>query len=156
VAAGEPLPLIWDAFCYTVIIARLDADYRSPWWIPYRIACTVVQDEAANFVAETVPLATTVLADVASASACGIDVSAAQAALAAPAATTLGGASYAAAGSALAASQATVESRMAAAESQLGSGDFPSIVTTAGQLAQLAAARGYIARAAANLANASS
>lgn len=155
-AAGEPVPLIWDAFCYTVIIARLDADYRSPWWIPYRIACTVVQDEATGLVAEIPSLAASALADLASAAACGADVSVAQATLAAPGATTLGGTSYSAAIATLSASRAAVESDMAAAESQLGTGDFPSTVATAGRLAQLATARGYVARAAINLANASS
>src|ERR1035438_3000846 len=41
-AEGSSWPLTWDWFFYTVVIARFDADYTRPNWIPYRITCTVV------------------------------------------------------------------------------------------------------------------
>lgn len=48
--AGIALPLTWDIFFYTVLIADFYADYRNGWWIPYHIICTVVRDEASALI----------------------------------------------------------------------------------------------------------
>ena len=40
--AGEALPLGWDGWRYTVVISRFEADSANPWWVPYRISCTVL------------------------------------------------------------------------------------------------------------------
>lgn len=154
--AGQALPLIWDAFYYTVVVGSFIAEYSSPWWIPYRIGCVVVQDEAAAAVGAAIDLGTMVLNDLSTAASCGVDVSGPQAALAQVGASVPGGTNYAAARAALNATGAALEGELGASESQLGSGDFAAMATAAGQLAQLSTARGYVARAAANLANAGS
>ena len=61
---GLPLPLIWDAFFYTVVIREFVADYQCGWWIPYRINCTVLQDEAAAIVDAVADLAGSVLGEI--------------------------------------------------------------------------------------------
>ena len=66
-AQGLPLPLTWDVFFYMVVIRSFEADYRSGWWIPYRIACTVVRDEAGALIDAGISLATSAVSDVASA-----------------------------------------------------------------------------------------
>lgn len=45
--AGEPLPLYWGGQYYTVLIATLELDYKYGHWVPYKITCTVLRDEAA-------------------------------------------------------------------------------------------------------------
>ncbi len=58
------LPLAWDAFLYTVVLEQFEADYRSPWWIPYRLSCTVLRDEAAALVSTSWQLAPALSADL--------------------------------------------------------------------------------------------
>lgn len=153
--AGGPLTLSWDAFLYTVVIARFEASYASPWWIPYRIVCTVLRDEASAVVQAAGALLDGVLADVGVAAG-GVDVSAVQTALAVSGAAVAGSAAQAAALAALGSVQATVQADMDAAGAALmAAADLPSAAAAAGQLAQLADARGYVARAQVNLANAS-
>ena len=40
--SGQPILLIWPTFARLVIITQFVADFRSPSWIPYQLACTVV------------------------------------------------------------------------------------------------------------------
>ncbi len=40
--SGEIVWLTWESFRRRVIVRSLSADYHSPWWIPYQIGCTVV------------------------------------------------------------------------------------------------------------------
>ena len=86
--AGIALPLTWDVLFYTVLIAEFRADYCNGWWIPYRIVCTVLQDEASALLQPVVSLATAALADIGAAagyaSDTGVDLSPLQTALAAP------------------------------------------------------------------------
>lgn len=155
-AEGLALPLAWDAFAYLVVIAAFEAIYERPNWVPYRIACTVLLDQTQVATALVAPLATTVLGDLSAASS-GVDTSAAQAALAQPGAATLGTGAYGGAvdavGAALAQAQAGIASAGAAL---LGATDPVSAASAAGQLAQSADAGGFLSRAAANLANATS
>ena len=146
---GQPLPLAWDAFLYTVIVERFEADYRSPWWVPYRISCTVLRDEAAAIVSDFVGLDPALAADLLAA---GSVAAAATVAVAAPNATIAGTAAYAAAQASIAATLATLDSQTAAAARSLASGDLPTAANAAGMLAQLSAARAYAARASSNLA----
>ena len=170
---GIALPLTWDIFFYTVVIRDFQADYRNGYWIPYRLVCSVLRDEAAALVETALSLAGSVAGDLAAAAAqglSGIDVSTAQVAMAAPGSTTVGTASYSQAFSALSAAQASCTASLPAAGSSLdaasailGTSDNPltgvaalgTATSASGQLAGLAAARGYIGRAALNLANAS-
>ena len=150
--AGAALPLAWDAFLYTVVVENFDADYRSPWWIPYRLSCTVLRDEAAAIVTAASSLAPALTIDLLAA---GSVATAASAAVAAPGATTAGTAAYAAAQSSLAASLSSIDSQVTAATPSLQSPDLPAAAAAAGMLARLTAARAYTARAARNLVGAS-
>ena len=150
--AGLPLLLAWDAFFYTVVIESFEADYRSPWWIPYRLSCAVLRDEAAVLVTAALSLAPTIAADLASA---GLFASAAALAVSKPGATSAGTASYAAATARVNTTVSSLNSQIAAAEPALHVPDVPSAMAAAGQLAQLTAAHAYTARAARNLSAAS-
>ena len=169
---GLPLPLIWDAFFYTVVIREFTADYECGWWIPYRIACTVLRDEAAAAVDTVASLAGAVLGDVgaavAAAAPAGIDLSALPAALSVTGSTVAGTAAYGTAYAAINTGQASIATATANTEPTLpqtalfGAGT-PSdaiagtnaAVTASGQLAALSTANTYLGRAAANMANAS-
>ncbi len=152
---GLPLPLYWDAFAYLVVIAAFDAAYERPNWVPYRIACTVLLDETQALSTILAPLAVTVAADLGAASA--VDTSAATAALGLPGATTLGTANYEGAVGAVGAALGQAASTMNSAGVALaGAADPVSAASAAGTLALAADANGYLSRAAANLANASS
>ena len=77
--SGLTVSLTWDVFFYSVIIKSFEADYHSGWWIPYRIRCTVVCDEASGASDTTMSLTSDALSDVATAcsfaSAVGINLS---------------------------------------------------------------------------------
>jgi hypothetical protein len=152
-AAGEELSLSWDAFCYNVVIERLDLDFRNPWWIPYRISCAVVMDLAQTIIASTVDLADSIVDDLTSASAF-VDVSTAIAATSLPSALTQGNGDYAAATIAVSNAGAAISQGIASAQRGLVATDLASVVSASGSLAQLCAARGYVGRSAANLQNA--
>jgi hypothetical protein len=153
---GLPLPLAWDGFAYLVVIAGFQATYERSNWVPYCITCTVLADPAVVATNIAASLGATVQSDLLAANA-GTDTTAAQAALAAPGATTLGTANYDSAVSSVTAAQGQVAAGMTSANaSLLTAADPVSAATAAGQLAQLADAQGYLGRAAANLANATS
>ncbi len=150
--AGAALPLAWDAFLYTVIIERFEADYRSPWWIPYRLTCSVLRDEAAAVVTALVEFAPAITSDLLAA---GSFTTAAVAAVTSPGATTAGTAAYVAAQATLATTLSGLNAQVTAAQPALQSADVPTAIAAAGFLASLTAARAYAARAARNLAGAS-
>ena len=150
--AGTNLPLAWDAFAYTVVIEHFEADYRSPWWIPYRISCSVLRDEVAAIVTAFIQLAPTLTSDLLAA---GSFATAASVAVSASGATTAGTAANAAAQSSLAITLTSLDAQIATASGSLNAPDLPTTVANAGLLAQLAAARAYTARAARNLSAAS-
>ena len=149
-AGGSQLNLSWDAFSYNVVIGNLTLDFRNPWWIPYKISCEVVQDLAQNVPALSLKLADSILDDLTSASAF-VDVSGAIAATSLPDALTQGNGDYAAAAIAVSNAGRAISQGIVAAQAELGSSDLATIVSASGQLAQLCAARGYVARSAANL-----
>ncbi len=161
-AGGGSWPLTWEWFFYTVVIARFDADYARSNWVPYRVTCKVVRDETAAAVGATVSLVTSVLNDLASAQNLGSTVafSGAIGSLVPTQATQPGSSSYAGASAALAGASQQIDAGIAGTDEQLGIAsvsDASGLDTTtnlAGQLAALTAARGYVGRAVANLANA--
>lgn len=173
-AQGALLPLTWDVFFYTAVICSFEAEYSKNWWIPYRITCTVLRDEAGGLIDFPVAPGNQPPSDIAAAavltSGTGIDLSPLQAAIAAPAATTPGSAAYLAAQGIAGQAQAQIGSDLAAAEAQLsaaapaavpmGQGSVNAGIAAIGeaakaaaQLGVLAAARGYLGRAIVNLAN---
>lgn len=162
-AEGSLWPLAWDAFFYSVVVARFDADYAHSNWIPYRITCTVLRDEAEALVEAAVSLAAGALADLTSADGfdSGVDFSSPLAALAAPGATTRGSAAYGTSLGVLSGASEQIDGSMTTQESVLNSaspdsaGGLTQATGAAGNLAALAGARGYVQRAVANLQNAS-
>ncbi len=152
-AAGAMLSLTWDAFCYNVVIERLELDFRNPWWIPYHVSCAVVVDTAQNVVARFVDLAGSIADDLTSASSF-TDVATAITAISVPDALTRGNGDYEAATVALSNVQGALTQGIGSAQGALGSTDLATVVSASGTLAQLCAARGYVGRSAANLVNA--
>jgi hypothetical protein len=156
-AEGAALPLTWDAFCYAVVIARFAADYAHPNWVPYRLTCTVLRDEAASPPTTMPNLAASLAADLATAA---TNTSAATTALAVAGATSRGTPAYAAATIALATTTATLRATIAANETTLTAASpttAPGLTTaynTAGTIAAATLSLGYISRAGKNLANA--
>jgi hypothetical protein len=172
-ASGITLPLTWDVFFYTVTISEFFAEYRNNWWIPYQITCTVLRDEASAIAQTVVSLATAALSDIASAAAdalnAGVDLSPLQATLGAPGATVRGTGSYSTAQASLSTMQSSMGASIDSADAALAGVDFANASSPevsagrlleatdiAGQLGSLTSVRTYVARAAVNLANASS
>jgi hypothetical protein len=170
-AQGQPLPLIWDAFYYTVLIARFEADYNRLNWVPYKLTCTVLRDDSATLLAPLADLAGSLLGDL-NAAAPATSVIATTAALAVSGATSRGTPAYAAATVALAANRTALTSSIASAEGTIGAGpfapssrtppapqfsanDFNTAADAASALAVSTQALGYVQRASVNLANAS-
>jgi hypothetical protein len=172
--AGLTLPLSWDVFYYSVVISEFTAEYQAGWWIPYRLSCTVVQDEVQLAEGLIATLAGQAGNDLASAAALGgasgINFAGAEGALAAPDATTLGTGAYLGAQTAVSGLQNSISGGMGQAATALASTATPlagsnalagvsalsSATSAAGTLAGLAAAQGYVGRTATNLSNASS
>ena len=169
---GLPLPLTWDVFFYSVIIDSFQADYLNSHWIPYRISCTVIRDEASALIETALSLAASTLADVssaiASAAVAGVDLTDTQSAITASGATTSGTASFAAAQSSLTGAQSSLTASLTASEQSLTGTDLinasnandgitrlSQATVSAGELSQIAQARSYLGRAALNLVHAS-
>lgn len=159
---GGTWPLTWDQFFYTVMIARFDAEFDRPNWIPYRIACKVLRDEVEAMATTVVTLADGVLSDLAAADGYGSGVALGPAigSLNVPEAAQPGSAAHAIARATLLSASdgvdfsiGTTENAIAAA-SWSDAGGLGATVVQAGQLAALTGARGYVRRAAANLDNA--
>lgn len=161
-ADGSVWPLVWDAFFYTVVVAAFAADYARSNWIPYRIACTVLRDEAEAVVEAALSLSADALGDLTSAAAMGsgIDFSAASTALGAPGATSYGSAAYGSAVGALSDVSAAIDPSVTAQEAALNAAEpdtaagLTQATGAAGNLAALTGARGYAQRALVNLQNA--
>lgn len=175
-AAGVMLPLTWDVFLYTVVISEFQAIYQNTGWIAYKIACTVVRDEASAFIQPAISLAASTMADAITAGSqailAGVDVTGSQAALAASGATTRGTSAYLAAQTAVSTDQASIATGLGIAQSTLGGAASitPPVDTDAASasIAQLngataaaqttsilTVAKAYLGRVAANLNNAS-
>jgi hypothetical protein len=170
---GGVLPLTWDVYFYSVVIRDFAVDYRNPYWVPYRLCCTVLRDEAGAVIDTALSLGSSLLADVGAAigqGLAGLDLSSTQASIAVPGVTTLGTPAYNGAVTALGSAQTQIGTGLSAAGSDLngasaligstsdpvvGAGALQSATMAAGRLGNLASARGYIGRAAVNIAGAS-
>lgn len=137
---GEPIPLIWDSFYYTVLMRQFDATYTSATWIPYSVSCAVVRDEAAGLLEAAVDLTASVLGDVmtaaGSATLAGLDISGLMSAF--------GGGSPAPYGmdnhTQLLSARASLSNRMQAAEGDLTSARFTTVDTPEAAVSSLSAA----------------
>jgi len=144
-AAGNQVTLSWDQFFYSVVIESLTMDFRNPWWIPYRISCAVVIDQAQS-VPEFLPgLADTILDDLTSASAY-FNVSQAVVATSVPDALTPGSADNARALAILASAAGAIEQNIQSVQARLNDSNLSVLVSSSGSLAQLCVARGYVGR----------
>jgi hypothetical protein len=160
-ADGSVWPLSWAGFFYSVVVASFHADFARSNWIPYRIACTVLRDEAEAVVEMALSLGANALADLSAADGFGaVDLSGSLGALAADGAGTPGTGAYGAATGSLLMASGAIEGGMTQAgaalvAAPLGTPDgLYGAAGAAGQLAALAGARGYVRRAQANLAQA--
>ena len=141
---GAVWTLAWDAFSFSVIIAEFEAQYERSNWIPYRVSCTVLADDAAVLAQAAVSVVGLALGDLAAAASYpGIDASGAIAALG-----LSGSAGQAASVLALGQLNAGIAQQMTVAGTTMASAsDVGTAVANAGTLAQLAAARGFALRA---------
>ena len=170
--SGAVLPLTWDVFFYTVIISQFHADYATSSWIPYKITCTVLRDEASAAIDAAVSLAATVVSDVGTAisqaASGGVDISSLQTAISSPQAMVRDTSAYGTAQSGLSGAQSSLTAAINNAGTQLSTSavtasgtaasGIATLTTAAGaaqQLSQLTVAQAYVGRAAINLANAS-
>lgn len=154
-ADGGLLPLAWSSFVYTVAIARFHAEYATENWIPYRISCTVLRDEAEALVGAALSLGEGLLSDLADAA--GLDarlnLALPLAALAVSGSTASGTTAHARAAGALHAAGVAQDSAIAASTATLARSEMDTpagvagAVSAAGVLAVQVGARGYLARA---------
>ena len=148
---GVAVPLSWDVFTAVVVVSDLKLEYCNSWWIPYQVACTVVIGTQANDPGITAgDVVAGVVADLTVAQQAP-GVSAALLAIRSTSVIAAGNQGYAAASTLLsAANLATKQAVVNADATLLVAEDVPTLVTTAGLLASLSAAHGYIERAASN------
>jgi hypothetical protein len=66
---GSIWPLTWLDFTYSVLISRFEANFHRANWIPYRITCVVLRDEAGAAAETLLSAAQTALQDTATAAA---------------------------------------------------------------------------------------
>lgn len=171
---GATLPLSWDVFLYSVVISSFDAEYRKNWWIPYRLSCTILQEDVGTALASLAVPPEQVSSDIDTAaglaSDAGMDLSAVESAVAASGATTPGTAAYTSALSVGGQAQDQIATAISGIEAQLSAASVvtpPAAAGTAawavaaiaqaasgtGNLAALSAANGYMGRALFTLAN---
>jgi hypothetical protein len=162
-AGGAVWPLSWDSFFYSALIAEFRADYARVNWIPYRISCTVLRDEATALLSGTASLAVDALGDLSLAVNAGsaVDLSGALAALAMPGAETVGTAAYGGAVLSVGGAGAQIAAGVSAGEAALAATSLSDAAglgqagAVCGNLAALTNARGYVMRTQMNLQNAS-
>ena len=170
--AGQPMPLTWDVFSYTVILSEFEAAYERQAWIPYHITCKVLRDEASSITPATDSLASSLLADINAAtldsSTTQLDLTSLRDSFAAPGATTRDTGAFDAVQSGLAGVQSTISAQIITNEMNLRTtATQPDTSTQAAldcltaaslsaqQLAILVRTRAYVGRAGINLNNAS-
>jgi hypothetical protein len=169
-AAGNPLPLVWGQFYYTVLISDFTADTRYSM-VPYRISCLVLRNEATSPPedASSSDLTSATTSDMGSA----LDVAPAdaqatlettQSSLAAIGTISPAGTSTVTALAAVTQASDTLETMRESTEasvntivanagtSLVGSAtDLTNAVAATAELAQLTAAQGYVGRMSVNL-----
>ncbi len=155
-AAGLAVPLVWDSFYYTVIIADFTAEYRKPNFIPFSVGCVAVSDPLAALAALAMSAVNLVANDLTAATAFSVQ---AGLSLAGVNATSLGGFSSVqnALGAAIGSGGTALTSAVSVLNGASGAGAgvaaVNDIASASSQLAGLSAMNGYVNRAANNLAN---
>lgn len=166
-SSGVPLPLTWDTFFYSVLVSNFTAQYSNQAWVPYKLKCTVLRDEAVDLVMAFVSTSESLVDDMNAAGSIvtipGVDFNALAALVSAPDATTCGTDTYQVAQNGLASSLATLSTQRQNVEQALSTvdlstasadtalADLPAGTLAAQQLAGLAQAQGFVGRALVNL-----
>lgn len=170
--SGSVYTLTWDVFIYSVVIKRFIADYRNGWWIPYKITCAIVMDEASVAVDRVASPGEAIRGDLGSAnelgSLTGADMSAIAAASSTSYALSEGTSAVTALSQTVSQTIIALDDSIACAETDVSSAAavtdtsssaivavtlVDSVVGMCGQLAASVTARAYLARACTNLAN---
>jgi hypothetical protein len=148
---GLTVALSWDVFAASVIISDLKLSYCNSWWIPYQIVCTVVVGtQAIDSLAPGGGILAAVITDLTLAGQAP-GVGAAFSAVNSASAISVGSPGYATASTALATADQAISQALANSDAAMQSAtDVPTLVSTAGSLASLSAAAGYVGRAATN------
>ncbi len=147
--SGLAVPLIWNGFAYSVIISELDGEYKGPYWIFYKLVCSVVADAAAVLIGSSVSAAGQALADISSAGGLGIDTSTLTASLGPGGTVSAANASMV--NGDLMSSISQANTNLASATVGLQSSDFTTALAAAQQTANMSFAIGYLSRAAVNV-----
>jgi len=166
-SSGVLVPLTWDLFFYSVVVAEFAASYRNDTWIPYTLRCLVLRDEAASLMQATASLAQTVMDDLNAAAdeamVSDVDFGVVSSAVVAPGATVPGSAAFQTASQSLGSASSTLQMQILSAEQLLAGIDLSHAAAdtamdiladsaaTAQQLARLTRAHGYVGHARANL-----
>jgi hypothetical protein len=164
--SGQPVWLTWDSFRYRVVVQTLAAEYRSPWWIGFRIAC-VVASSPAPVTSLLASVASQIAADVtstlAAASGLGVDLSGFQAAMSGMQILVPGTTGQVAAQSAVSGLAAALGGMVATQSGNLSADldaaarpwgmaqSISAAVDAAGSVAAASIASGYVSRIATNL-----
>jgi hypothetical protein len=147
---GIAVPLAWDVFSATVIVSDLTLEFRNSWWVPYRLACTVViGTQMPSLLAAVTNILSDVLDDLGLV-AFAPGVATALALVSLPGATIAGGQAFANAVRALNAAGTGISRAIVVAEAGMGATDLVSLAGSAGDLANLTSAAGYVGRATTN------
>jgi hypothetical protein len=168
---GTSMPLSWGEQYFIVIIAEADFDYRKPWWIPYRLRCVVQSNLVYTAASTAISALASITANLASAASFLTPgqptLTAAQTSLAQTGAATYGTGSYGQSVNALTAAQSAVSNDVATSGAGLPNLDLgltgqdpaaaasvmTNATTTAGSLAALTSAQGYVGSAMSALQN---
>ena len=158
-AEGLVWPLTWSTYFYSVVIKSFTLDYARSNWLPYRLTCAVLRDETAAFITASQSLAAQIQADLSRANSLGtgIDLATALAVASAPGASTLGTDANARASTLLADMNTSFDAAIQTQQTSLlaeTSGTADGLIAStqsAGSLAALATARGFVRRATANI-----
>ncbi len=148
--AGGVESLSWDAFCYSVIVSKLQFQFCSPWWIPYEISCVVQADLAQGAVAVTPSAIQTVTSDLSVAGGL-LGPAFSDAISSASSLAVTGAAGRLAALAILSSAQSQVSGLLDGGRTEIESDVLTTIVAAAGSMANLTCGSGYLARSVANL-----
>ena len=152
--SGIAVPLAWDVFSAVVIVSDLKLEFQNSWWIPYQIACTVLVGTQPTVLPIDTPDALADIVGDLNEAAFIPAISAALALVTAQGANVAGAQGYAVALTSLFGAQAGITAAIQTADSEMSATDVPTLVTSAGSLAALTAASGFVGRAITNFVNA--
>ena len=63
---GQPLPLAWNTFGYSVLLSSFQVKYKNQSWIPYKISCWIIDDAGLLDLISVLPATDLALASIVS------------------------------------------------------------------------------------------